>query len=154
MSYNDSEIWADLQDREYRLAYCEGLMSIRLASQIHYLRKHRNWTQADLAIASGKAQPTVSALEDSCETASLSTLKKIAAAFDVALDVRFVAHSSFLDDSFAPDAVVPSFVDDASMSHGLRNVSPSVSTDSHSVVRLNDYRPTSTSTRSYKIATS
>ena len=142
-----------MQDAEFRRAFAEGLLSDRLASQIHYLRKHRGWTQAQMAMASGKAQPTISGLEESCETVSLSTLKTIAAAFDIALDVRFVPFSGLLQNTFSPDALVPSFQEDSAQSHEEVNVAFVESGQRASVIQLSDHRPeTANTAQQYSLA--
>jgi transcriptional regulator with XRE-family HTH domain len=57
-------------------------------------REARHWTQTDLAKEVGMAQSRISLLEDpSYEKFSLTTLKRLASAFDVALIVRFVPFS-------------------------------------------------------------
>jgi DNA-binding Xre family transcriptional regulator len=81
------------------------------------MRKDRDWTQGDLATATGMAQSRISLLEDpSYERMSLTTLKRIASAFDVALMVRFVPFSEILrraaDDNEGHLSVV-SFADDS-----------------------------------------
>lgn len=107
--------WSDLQDKAFRDAYAEGLVDNRLSAQIYYLRVQRGWTQKDLAERSGVSQPTISGLEASTEGARLATLRKIASAFDVAVDTRFVSFSTLLRAfRIAPLNVhIPSFSDDA-----------------------------------------
>jgi transcriptional regulator with XRE-family HTH domain len=88
------EIWAKLGDKAYRESFSEGVVDDRLSAQIYYLRKHRGWTQKDLAERAGVSQPTVSGLEESASGARLETLRKIASAFDVVLDARFDSFSN------------------------------------------------------------
>lgn len=61
--------------------------------QIRELRKQRHWNQTELAERVGMQQERVSTLENPRHPPTLSTLKKIASAFDVGLTVRFVALS-------------------------------------------------------------
>jgi transcriptional regulator with XRE-family HTH domain len=61
------------------------------------MREDRGWSQSYLAAESGMAQPRICVLEDpSYDKMNISTLKRIAAAFDVALIVRFVPYSELL----------------------------------------------------------
>ncbi len=69
--------------------------------------------QKQLAQKSGKTQPTISSLELSCESTILKTLTRLASAFDVALDVRFVPFSELLSaEQRNLDSTVPSFEQD------------------------------------------
>ena len=73
-------------------------LSESIAAQINATRKARGWTQSDLAKKSGMAQNRISVLEDNdYENTSLTTLKRLASAFDVALVVRFVPFSEGLE---------------------------------------------------------
>ena len=88
-----------VSDKEFRDAYWDAHLSEGLASQIRATREERRWTQRELGEhAGGKAQSVISQLEDpDYGRYSLSTLKRIASAFDVALVVRFVPYSHLLD---------------------------------------------------------
>lgn len=70
-----------------------------IAFQIKAMRQQpaRDWSQEDLANKLGTAQSNISRLE-SAEYGkfTLQTLLDIASAFDVALQVRFVDHMTFL----------------------------------------------------------
>lgn len=103
--------WEKLSDKEYRDAFSEGLVDDRLSAQIYYLRKHRGWTQKELAERSGLSQPTISGLEETTEGARLGTLRKIASAFDVAVDARFISFGGLLAafDKVPLNDNVPSF---------------------------------------------
>lgn len=107
-------LWKRLSKKDYRDSFAEAFVDDRLAAQIHYLRKHRGWTQEQLAQKSGKSQPKISSLEVSCEGVTLNTLKRIASAFDVALSVRFVPFSNILASKDGPDlnATVAPFGED------------------------------------------
>lgn len=87
-----------LTDKEYREMFAEELVGTSLAFQIRRLREARNLTQIDISGLTGKAQPTISQWEDpNYGRYTLSTLKELAAAFGVALLVRFVSFSELAD---------------------------------------------------------
>lgn len=89
-----NKIWQRFSDKEYRDSYVSSRINESLSAQIYYLRTQFNWSQYDLAEKSHMAQPRISVLERSCEGVSISTLKKLASAFDVALSIKFVPFSS------------------------------------------------------------
>lgn len=77
-------------DSEYRAGYAESFLDSRIATQIRVLREQRGWTQAQLAEAAGMKQSRICALEDANYSSwSVTTLKRLARAFDVPLDVEF-----------------------------------------------------------------
>lgn len=87
-----------LANREYRHAFVAEHIATSLAFQIRALRESRGWTQEGLAQLTGKAQGAISQLEvPNYGRYSLSTLKRLAAAFDVALTVRFTPFSELVD---------------------------------------------------------
>lgn len=89
-------------DKTYRDAYVSAHVRRWIANQIRALRadKTRSWTQADLAARMGKPQSVVSRLEDpDYGKMTVNTLLEVAAAFDVALEVKFVAHEQFVRDT-------------------------------------------------------
>lgn len=88
-----------MTNKGYREAFLESHISNTIAAQIYHMREDRNWTQGDLAAKAGMLQPAVSRLERSVGSTSLSTLRKIAAACDVGLVVRFVPHSQLVKDA-------------------------------------------------------
>ncbi len=94
-----------------------------IAFQIRATRDRRELTQAALATATGMTQNNISRLEDeSYGKQTLTSLKRIAEALDVALVVRFVPFSQyidwlsgtpFLDEGIGPEAMaVLSFEDE------------------------------------------
>ena len=90
-----SRLWDKFKSRRYRAAFVESHLSSTIAAQIQTMRTDRAMTQADLAELSDMKQSRISVLEDPENTAlSISTLKRIAAAFDVALVIRFVPFSA------------------------------------------------------------
>jgi len=105
-----------LSRKGYRDAYVDQHIKRGLAVQIRAMRDARKWTQAELAGRLGKSQPNVARLEDEdYGRYSLQTLQRVAAAFDVALVVRFVPFSQLVDYTvrISPtDIAPPSYVDD------------------------------------------
>jgi transcriptional regulator with XRE-family HTH domain len=95
-----SSIAAELSDKQYRDAYVASQLRIGLPMQCRALRESRTWTQPKLAEVAGWSQPRISELERPGERKpNIETLLKLASAFDVALQVRFVPFSQFVDDS-------------------------------------------------------
>ena len=92
------ELLNTLQDEEYRREFVSEHVGVGLASQIQQLRQKQNWTQEELARRTNKAQETISRWENpDYGRFSLNTLKEVAAAFDVALLVRFVPFGDLAD---------------------------------------------------------
>src|SRR5262245_13462252 len=86
-----------LAQKAYRDTYVADHVRGGIASQIRGLRDDRGWTQGELSRLLGKPQSVVSRLEDtSYGKVTIQTLLGVAAAFDVALQVRFISYSSFL----------------------------------------------------------
>jgi transcriptional regulator with XRE-family HTH domain len=102
-----------LKNKKYREAFVASHLSTNIASQIIALREKKQWKQADLAEKVGMAQPRICLLEDpNYQKFSITTLKRLAAAFDVALIVRFVSYGELLSwaVNLSPDKLaVPSF---------------------------------------------
>ena len=117
------QIAASLQDKEYRQAFVSAQISNGLPFQIRTTREDRGWTQGELAERAGMSQEAVSRLESfTYGKFTLSTLKRLAAALDVALIVRFVPFSELVDWSanLAPaDLSVPDFDHDPGFSARL-----------------------------------
>jgi len=80
------------------------------------LRESRGMTQPGLAEIAGMSQPRISEMERPGERKpNLETLLRLASAFDVALDVRFVPFSDFVDANNTVDLDnlhIPNFDDD------------------------------------------
>jgi transcriptional regulator with XRE-family HTH domain len=69
-----------------------------IAFQIRATRDAQGWTQADLARETGMSQNNISRLESSdYGKHTISSLKRVAEALDVALVVRFVSYSRYID---------------------------------------------------------
>ncbi len=110
-------IWSRFNKKAFRDGFVASELSSNVAAQIATLREDRGWTQAELAERAGMAQPRISKLEDpSYETMSVTTLKKLASAFDVGLAIRFVPFSdnvAWSIDTGPAHLSVPSFAEDA-----------------------------------------
>lgn len=109
---------ARLQSKQYRDAFVASQISVGLPFQIRALREQRGWKQSKLAEKADMLQPRISAMERPGESKfNLETLRRIASAFDVALEVRFVPFSELVDwsERFNPDTFnVQSFAEDFS----------------------------------------
>jgi DNA-binding Xre family transcriptional regulator len=112
------------RSRQARARLVENNLSEGIAFQIRATRDKRNWTQIDLARESGMKQNNISRMESpDYGKHSVSSLKRIADALDVALMVRFVPFSQYidwlsgmphLDKGISPEALaVPSFADES-----------------------------------------
>jgi len=114
------ELIDNLKEKEYREAFVSSQINIGLPYQIRALRG--KMSQGDLAKRTGMKQPRVSAIERPGQAnLNLNTLKRIAAAFDVALIVRFAAFSELIDwaENFSPDTfAVPEFTEDTNLFKG------------------------------------
>jgi transcriptional regulator with XRE-family HTH domain len=94
-----SSLANQLRDKEYRDAFVASQLRIGLPMQCRALRESREWTQPQLAQVAAMSQPRISEMERSGERKpNLETLLRLASAFDVALQVRFVPFSTFVDD--------------------------------------------------------
>lgn len=88
------DIWEAMSDREYRDAFTNSHISTSVAAQMLALREAQGWTQDELAERAGMSQARISVMENpSYSQYTLTTLKRLRAAYDVALVVRFVPFS-------------------------------------------------------------
>lgn len=89
-----------LKEKEFRDAFVTQHISTGIPFQIRVLRESRNWSQQRLGDEAGMVQTAVSRLEDvNYGRFTLSTLQRLASAFDVALLVKFVPFSKFLKET-------------------------------------------------------
>ena len=113
------EIASSLRDKAYRDAVVAAEINTTLPFQIRTMRTARGWSQSDLAERTGQAQKTISDFENpSYGKLTLTSLKRLASAFDVALVVRFVPFSELVDWAASMShktLAVPSFDDDKDM---------------------------------------
>jgi ribosome-binding protein aMBF1 (putative translation factor) len=95
----EAEIQRLRRSRMARERFVESHLSKGLAFQIRSLREREEWSQQKLADQIESNQNAIYRAENpnyDCQQ-TLSTLRKIAAAFDVGLMVRFVPFSELLD---------------------------------------------------------
>lgn len=116
--------WARLTDRKQRSAYVKAQIRIGLPFQIRALRKQKGWSQSQLAEAAEMRQPRISAIEKPGKgKLNIETLERIAGAFDVGLEVRFVSFGDLIRQSeqFDPDHFeIPGFEEELAAERGER----------------------------------
>ena len=117
------QLLQNLDNVEYRRGFVEGHAKDTIAFQIKQLRKVEDWDQKKLAeIAFGKPslQPMISRYENpDYGKYSITTLLELAAAFDVALVVRFAPFSELVEwDIYATSATLrpPKYSQDVALS--------------------------------------
>ncbi len=99
ISDKERQLLNSLDNKEYREALAIEHVNTTLAIQIRKMRENKQWNQSDLAECLGKHQETISQWENpDYGRYSLTTLKKLAAAFDVALLVKFIPFSELVRD--------------------------------------------------------
>ncbi len=113
-----SKLFSKLKNsKKYRELFIAGQINTGIPFQVRALRSARRWTQDKLGEESKMPQTVISRIESrSAGSLSIKTLLKIAAAFDVALVVRFVPFSEMIDwaENLSPEAVAPkSFEEEA-----------------------------------------
>ena len=125
-------LWELFKDKDYRRGFAASHVGGFLAAQIYSMRARVGWSQKLLASKIGARQPQISVWETSCENVNLSTLHKIAEAFDVALLVKFVPFSEVARESIlaVPDRAVPSFEEDSPRAMPTHSTFVSISTNS------------------------
>ncbi len=83
---------SSFNDEKYRHVYADAFVDSKIATQIKVLREQpgREWTQEQLAQRAAMRQARISALEDVNYSAwTLSTLRRLARAYDLYIDVEF-----------------------------------------------------------------
>jgi putative transcriptional regulator len=84
------DAFREFYDPEFRHAYADRFLQIRIASQLKALREQRDWTQKELAEKAGMKQSRISAMENvNFDSWNIRTLRRLARAFDVTLNVEF-----------------------------------------------------------------
>lgn len=92
------QIARSLSDKTYSEAFVAAEIATTIPFQIRAMRKERNWTQAMLAAKTGQHQETISDFENQDGgSQKIESLRRIAAAFDVGLIVRFAPFSELVD---------------------------------------------------------
>ena len=106
--------------QDARIRFVESNLNKGLAFQIRSMRDREDWSQGVLAQKVGMNQNAISRLENpNYGKATITTLKRIAAAFDVGLIIRFapfgqmvnwVSGTPYVDQGLSQDSLrVPSF---------------------------------------------
>jgi transcriptional regulator with XRE-family HTH domain len=90
-------LFDELKEKEYREAYVSSIVDVGVAFQIRALRDQKHWSQTELAEKAKMQQERISVLENPSHSPTLATLKKLAAAFDVGLIVRFAPFSEVVE---------------------------------------------------------
>ena len=104
------KLFQALKDKDAREAFVASRVATAIGVRIFNMRKKKGWTQAELAEQAQMKQARISVLEQAdYENFSFSTMRRIAAAFDVAVVVDFVSYPDFLkwSDSFSAETIVP-----------------------------------------------
>jgi transcriptional regulator with XRE-family HTH domain len=89
----------DLKHEEFSEGYAESFLDAYIATQIKVLREQNEMTQAQLAERLKTTQTAISRIENVNYSGwNISTLKRIARAFDVRLKVSFETYGSLIRD--------------------------------------------------------
>lgn len=97
MSELADQLKSEFEDAEYAHGYVDEHTNMVLAAQIKLLREQQGLTQSQLAERARMKQERISALENvDYNSWTVKTLRKLAKAFDVGLEVRFVPFSSLI----------------------------------------------------------
>lgn len=120
ISARREQIVSSLHDKEYRDLFFTEEIDTGVPFQVRAMRQARGWSQKELAARLGMTQEGVSRLENpNYGKLTLTTLKRLASAFDVALSVRLVPFSQLVDwaANLSPeDLAVPDYEHDAGLS--------------------------------------
>ena len=93
-----TQLWEKMRDKPYRDTFVAAHLSTNIAAQIQTIREQRGWTKKQLAQKAGMSPSRITVMEDpSYEKFTLTTLKRLASAFDVALIARFSPFSDLVD---------------------------------------------------------
>lgn len=106
----ERQLFESFINKDYRDAFVDEHISSGLARQIRAIREKYGWTQQELAERTGKAQETISQLENpDYGRFTLKTLKTLASAFDLALMVNFVSLSELINrvSNLSPSVIAP-----------------------------------------------
>jgi transcriptional regulator with XRE-family HTH domain len=123
LTSRDSLIRRLKRSQDARTKFVESNLSKELAFQLRALRDNKEWSQPELAERIGTSQNAISRLENpNYGKATITTLKKLAAVFDVGLVVRFVPFSQlvnwesgtpYIEHGLSPESMdVPSFTEE------------------------------------------
>ncbi len=93
-----NQLWEKMRDKPYRDTFVAAHLSTNIAAQIQTIREQHGWTKKQLAQKAGMSPSRITVMEDpSYENFTLTTLKRLASAFDVALIARFTPFSALVD---------------------------------------------------------
>ncbi len=93
-----TQLWEKMRDKPYRDTFVAAHLSTNIAAQIQTIREQRGWTKRQLAQKAGMSPTRITVMEDpSYEKFTLTTLKRLASAFDIALIARFTPFSDLVD---------------------------------------------------------
>lgn len=93
-----TQLWEKMRDKPYRDTFVAAHLSTNIAAQLQTIREQRGWSKKLLAQKAGMSPSRITVMEDpSYERFTLSTLKRLASAFDVALIARFTPFSDLVD---------------------------------------------------------
>ncbi len=114
-------LFEKFRSRKRRRTFAEQDLGSTVAAQVYALRQKHDMTQAELAQRTEMSQARISVLENpNYRNLNVGTLQRIAAAFDVALIVRFVSFGELLNwtvtgsqDALAPLSFDEEFPDSA-----------------------------------------
>jgi transcriptional regulator with XRE-family HTH domain len=127
MNSDREQLIREFRDKEYRDSFVAEHIYGRLALKIRALREARGLSQKELGDKIGVAQTWVSKLEDpNYGKLTLSTLLRLASAFDVGIEVDFAPFRKVLDDALALTTHswrVPSFDEEFAISYSPVEVS-------------------------------
>ncbi len=97
-----------LGDKTAREVFVDAHIRNTVAFQIRALRREEKWTQEKLAARAGTKPTHITRIENpEYGSHTISTLRKVASAFDVALIVRFVPFSELLRWDSGPKDLAP-----------------------------------------------
>ena len=96
-STEQKELSDYLSNPEVRHLYVDSSIRHLLAMQLRSMREAKGWSQIEVGKKAGMKQSAIARLEDPrYSSMTLSTLRRLAEAFDVALIVRFAPFSEFI----------------------------------------------------------
>lgn len=126
ISDKERQIQDSLVNKEYREALAIEHVNTTLAIQIRKMRENHQWSQSDLANRLSKHQETISQWENpDYGRHSITTLKALAAIFDVALLVKFIPFSELVSDMVSLSDTrlsPPGFSEERNYAHTLTSV--------------------------------
>lgn len=84
------QLWEQMRNKSYRENFVAAHLSTGIAAQLITMRESREWAQKEVAGKTGMSPARISVMENpNYDKYTLTTLKRLASAFDVALIVRF-----------------------------------------------------------------